>query len=191
MNDFIKLLIEKRSVRKYKAEQISDEALQEILKAGIYAPNGGNTQMRHFTVIQNQDILKEFNKLIKAAFAKVTDSDNPFIQGSIKGSQSDKFCFYYGAPTLILISSDAANPNAIADCVCAEENILLAAGSLGLGSCYVNQPTWFDGNPDVRALLTKLGVPENHRICASASIGYSDAVPVKAIRNEDVVTIVK
>ena len=190
MNEFTELVMSGRSVRKYKVEQIIEESLQSILKAGIYSPNGGNTQMRHFTVIQNQDTLKEFNVLVKKAFAKNKDSDNPFIKMK-KATQNDNYCFYYGAPTLILVSSDVANPNAIADCVCAEENILLAAHAEGLGCVYINQPTWFDDDSEIRTLLTGIGVPANYHVCASAAVGYSDAAPAKASRKEDVVNYVR
>jgi len=191
MSKFTELIISRSSIRKYKANQITEESLQIILKAGIYSPNGGNKQTRHFTVIQNKDTLIEFNALIKKAFAKNSDSENPFIKMGVKAAQTDKYCFYYGSPTLILVSSDVANPNAMADSVCAEENILLAAHFEGLGSVYINQPTWFDNDPEVRALLTKIGVPNNYHVCASAAIGYSDAASAKAIRNEDVVNYIR
>ncbi|MGD0717163.1 MAG: nitroreductase family protein [Halobacteriota archaeon] len=191
MSDFTELIMSRRSVRKYKEEQIPEESLQAILKAGIYAPNGGNTQMWHFTVLQKQNTLKELNELIRKAFAKNADSDNRFIKGAAKVAQSDMYCFYYRAPTLILVSSDVANPNAIADCACAVENILLAAHAEGIGSVYINAPTWFDDDPGVRALLTKIGLPQNYHVCASAAIGYSDAPPAKGIRNEDVVNYVR
>jgi nitroreductase len=108
--------------------------------------------MWHFIVLQNQNALKELNKLIRKAFAKNADPDNRFITGSAKEAQSDMYCFYYGAPTLILVSSDVAKPNAMADCACAVENILLAAHAEGIGSVYINAPTWFDNDPEVRAL---------------------------------------
>ena len=191
MSDFTELIMSRRSVRKYKEAQIQEESLQAILKTGIYAPNGGNTQMWHFTVLQNQNTLKELNELIKKAFAKNADSGNRFIKGAAKVAQSEMYCFYYGAPTLVLVSSDVANPNAMADCACAVENILLAAHAEGIGSVYINAPTWFDEDPEVRALLTKIGVPQNYHVCASAAIGYSDAPPAKGIRNEDVVNYVR
>jgi len=191
MSDFTELIMSRRSVRKYKEAQIPEESLRTILKAGIYAPNGGNTQMWHFTVLQNQNTLKELNELIRKAFAENADSDNRFIKGAAKIAKSDIYCFYYGAPTLILVSGDVANPNAMADCACAVENILLAAHADGIGSVYINAPTWFDDDLEVRALLTKIAVPQNYHVCASAAIGYSDAPPAKAIRNEDVVNYIR
>jgi nitroreductase len=51
MSDFTELKMSRRSVRKYKEVQIPEESLQTIVKTGIFAPNGGNTQMWHFTVL--------------------------------------------------------------------------------------------------------------------------------------------
>lgn len=191
MNELTELIVSRRSVRKFKTEQITEECLQAILKAGIYAPNGINAQRWHFTVIQNEDILKELNVLVRKAFAKNVDSDNKIIKMTANAARNDKYSFYYGAPTVILVSSDVANQNAIADCVCAVENILLAAYAEGLGSVYINQPTWFDNEPEIRELLTKTGVPKNDHVCASAAIGYIDGKPGKAIRNEDVVSYIR
>jgi nitroreductase len=84
MSDFTELIMSRRSVRKYKEAQIPEESLQAILKTGIYAPNGGNTQMWHFTVLQNQNTLKELNELIRKAFAKNADCDNRFIKAAQK-----------------------------------------------------------------------------------------------------------
>jgi nitroreductase len=191
MGEFTDFVTSRRSVRKYKPEQITEESLQAILKAGIYAPNGGNTQMWHFTVIQSQDTLTELNTLVKKAFARNAYSENPRIKGGVKAAENENYRFYYGAPTLILVSSDVVNPNAMADCVCAVENILLAAHAEGLGSVYINQPTWFDGEPEVRAFLTRCGVPEDYHVCASAAIGHSDVPPGIGRRNEDVVNYVR
>ncbi len=191
MNEFTELIISRRSVRKYRAEQVKEEQLQAIVKAGVYAPNGINAQRWHFTVIQNVDILKELNTLVRKAFVKNIDSDNKIIKMTANAARNENYSFYYGAPTVVLVSSDISNQNAIADSVCAVENILLAAHAEGLGGVYINQLTWFDNEPEIRALLTKIGVPANYHVCASAAIGYSAGTPGRAIRNEDVVNYIR
>lgn len=66
------------------------------------------------------------------------------------------------------------------DCACALENIFLAATSLGIGSCWINQIGQNCDDPDVRALLTVLGVPENHKVYGCAALGCEPAdAPVK------------
>jgi nitroreductase len=191
MTNFTELIMSRRSVRRYKEAQIPEESLQAIIKAGIYAPNGGNLQLWHFTVLQNQNTLKELNGLIRKAFAKNADSENRFLRKGAAAAKNDNYRFYYGAPTVILVSGDVTNPNAMADCACANENMILTAHAQGIGSVYINAPTWNDGDPEVRELLTRIGVPPNYHVCASSAFGYSDAPPVKAIRNEDVVNYVR
>ena len=65
------------------------------------------------------------------------------------------------------------------DCACAMQNIFLAAKSLGIGSCWINLLGQTCDDPDVRAFLTKLGIPENHRVYGCAALGYAAAAPVK------------
>ena len=66
------------------------------------------------------------------------------------------------------------------DCACAMQNIFLAAKSLGIGSCWINQLGQTCDDPDVRAFLMKLGVPENHRVYGCAALGYApEGAPMK------------
>lgn len=125
--------------------------------------------------MQNAEVLAELNEKIKGAFAK---SDNP--QWKERG-HSKTYCCYYHAPTLVIVSADAANPLSPYDCACALENIFLAATSLGIGSCWINQPGQTCDDAEVRAFLTeKLGVPANYRVYGCAALGYAPAsAPVK------------
>ena len=74
-----------------------------------------------------------------------------------------------------------------ADCIAPQqdgslaiENMMLAASSLGIGSCWINQLGQTCDDPDVRAFLTRLGIPENHRVYGCAALGYAPAdAPVK------------
>ena len=79
------------------------------------------------------------------------------------------------------------------DCACALENIFLAAKSLGIGSCWINQLGQTCDDPDVRAFLTKLGVPESHKVYGCAALGYAPAdAPVKEKKvKEGTVTIIR
>ena len=78
------------------------------------------------------------------------------------------------------------------DCACAMQNIFLAAKSLGIGSCWINQLGQTYDDPEVRAFLTKLSIPENHRVYGCAALGYAAAAPVKERQlAEGTVTIIK
>ena len=88
MNDVIKAMLERRSCRKYKPEQIKDEDLQQILEAGKYAATGHGWQSPKMVVIQNPEIIAKLSKW----------------NAQIMGVKSDPF---YGAPTVVLVLADA------------------------------------------------------------------------------------
>lgn len=93
---------------------------------------------------------------------------------------SETYCCYYHAPTLVIVSNEPTRWWAPMDCACALQNIFLAAKSLGIGSCWINQLGQTCDDPDVRAFLTRLGIPENHRVYGCAALGYAPAdAPVK------------
>ena len=194
MNEVIENIFSRRSIRKYLKEQITDEDLSIILKAGKYAPSGGNSQTWQFTVIQNKEKLSELNKYVRAAFEKLEVDENTYksIRSGKVVAKNEAYSFYYKAPTLIIVSNERDYGNAMADSACAIENMLLASNALNLGSCYINQITWFGDDKDLRNLLTEIGVPESHKICGSIIVGYGDGDrPIAAKRRENTVTIIK
>lgn len=133
LNEVLENIKSRRSVRTYTEQQVSAENLNLILEAATYAPSGMNYQTWHFTAIQDADILRELNEKIKGAFAK---SDEPRLQ---ERGHSETYCCYYHAPTLIIVSNEPTQWWASMDCACAMQNIFLAAKSLGIGSCWINQ----------------------------------------------------
>ena len=186
MNEILKTIKSRRSVRAYTEQQISQEDLSTILEAATYAPSGMGLQTWHFTAIQNGAVQEELNEKIKGAFAK---SDDPRLQ---ERGHSRTYCCYYHAPTLVIVSNEPTQWWASMDCACAMQNIFLAAKSLGIGSCWINQLGQTCDDPDVRAFLTKLGIPENHRVYGCAALGYAAAAPVKEKKlAEGTVTVIK
>ena len=194
MNEVLKNILTRRSIRLYEEEQISDTDLNLILEAAKYAPSGGNSQSWHFTVIQNKEKLQNINELVKESYKKLIVDEKTYrsMKSGKKAAENDKFNFYYNAPALIIVSNDIEYPNAMADCSVSLQNIFLAAHSLGLGSCWINQLTWFGDEPNIRSELTNLGIPENHVVCGSAVIGYKRGnEPKPSIRKENSTTIIK
>ena len=169
LNEVLENIKSRRSVRAYTEQQVSAEDLNLILEAATYAPSGMNFQTWHFTAIQDAAVLTELNEKIKGAFAK---SDDARLQ---ERGHSRTYCW---APM---------------DCACALQNIFLAAKSLGIGSCWINQLGQTCDDPDVRAFLTQLGIPENHRVYGCAALGYAPAdAPVKDKKlAEGTVTVIR
>ncbi len=172
-NEVLNCIRARRSTRNYQERQLDATQLDAILDAAVWAPSGGNNQTWLFTAIQNKELLLKLNALVKEGFKRwVPDDDYPGKLGAKTASQSDSYNFYYHAPTLIIASNRPGYENAMADCALALENIFLAAQSLGLGSCYINQLHWLRNDPEIRDFLFTMGIPREHTVCSSASIGH-------------------
>jgi len=191
-NGILNCIHDRRSTRRFTDKQISSEQLDALLDAAIWAPSGGNSQSWLFTAIQKKEVLLHLNELVREGFQHwVPDDDYPGKLAIKKNSQKEGFNFYYQAPTLIIASNVPNYENAMADCALALENIFLAAQSLGLGSCYINQLHWLRGDPSVREYLLELGIPKEHTICSSAAIGFKGAESTAPIRKEGTIHIIR
>jgi nitroreductase len=194
LNEILQNLLTRRSIRTYKREQIADTELEAILEAAKYAPSGSNSQSWHFTVVQSEEKLTHLNTLVREAFKTMVVDDTTYhakIKGK-KAAESNNYNFYYHAPTLIIVSNDREYSNAMADSSLSLQNIFLAAHSLHIGSCWINQLTWFDDEPAIREVLSTLGIPGNYKVYGSAALGYiSGNQPKAAPRKEGTVSIIK
>ena len=173
MNEVLQNILTRRSVREFKEEQIKDEELDLILKAGINAPSGMNKQSWQFTVVQNKDKIELLAKVVREALGR------------------DAGYNFYAPPTLIMLSNDKDNVNGLADCACALENVFLMANSLGIGSCWINQLRTICDEKEVRNVLTSFQIPENHIVWGMASIGYAVSIPKAHEKKNGVIKFVK
>ncbi|WP_153724154.1 nitroreductase [Heliorestis convoluta] len=186
MNDTLKTIFNRRSVRTFKPEQIENQALDSIVSAGQYAPSGMNHQPWHFTVVQNRELLADINTLCKAVYMQW---DNPALQERVK---AENFSAFYHAPTLIVVSGDATSLTPQFDCALALGTMFLAAASLGIGSCWIHALQSFHDLAEGPAMMKKLQVPEGYRIFGSGAFGYSaQELPLPKPRKEGAVTILR
>lgn len=191
-NEVLDCIRSRRSTRQFKEEQIKEEELEALLEAAVWAPSGSNSQSWLFTTVQNQETLAKLNRLVKEGFQRwVPDDDYPGKLGVKALAQKEGWNFFHHAPTLIIASNRPNYENAMADCALALENLFLAANSLGLGSCYINQLHWLRHDPEVREFLFELGIPKEHTICSSAAVGYIAKESVAPPRKEGTVRIIK
>ena len=191
-NEVLNCILARRSTRFYQNRQIDALQLDTILNTGIWAPSGGNNQTWLFTAIQNQELLNKLNELVKEGFQRwIPDDDYPGKLRAKAVSEKPDFNFYYHAPTLIIASNRPGYENAMADCSLALENMFLAAQSLGLGSCYINQLHWLRDDPGIREFLFELGIPREHTICSAAAIGYIAKESLPPSRKENTIHIIK
>lgn len=182
----------RRSTRCFAARQITPEQLETLLDAAVWAPSGGNSQSWLFTAIQNKKALLRLNELVREGFRRwVPDDDYPGKLGARAASEKADYNFYDHAPTVVVASNRPNYENAMADCALGLENLFLAAQSLGLGSCYLNQLHWLRGDPAVRDFLFTLGIPREHTICAAAAVGYIAKASAAPARRQGTVRIVR
>ena len=155
MNEVIKNILGRRSVRKFTDREISKDDLEQIVTAGIHAPSGMNKQLWHFSVVKNKDLIDSLAKSI----GEILDRDG---------------YDFYRPTALILVSNDRDNPHGQDDGACALENIFLAAHSLGIGSVWINQFRGICDDKRLRPLLKQAKVPDNHIIYGVAALGYPE-----------------
>jgi len=182
-NQVLQAIRNRRSTRKYKEEQISEEELQAILEAGIQAPSAVNEQPWHFTVVQNKEMI---NHMSKKAKEEMIQSDN---EGAVTFGKSDVNIFYH-APTVIIVSGKKDVPSSLVDCSAAIENMLIAAESIGLGTVWVGFVRFFF---KLHNEVKKLKLPEGYEPFYAVVVGYkeNDDIVGAPVRNREVVNYIR
>lgn len=191
-NEVLDCIHARRSTRQFQEQQIKAEQLETLLDAARWAPSGSNSQSWLFTAIQDKAILSKINELVREGLQHwIPDDDYPSKHRVKANAQRKDYNFFYHAPTLIIASNQPNYENAMADCALAMGNIFLAAQSLGLGSCYINQLYWLRNDTKIRNYLFELGIPKEHTICSSAAIGYIGKESGIPPRKEGTIHIIK
>lgn len=184
-NEVLTVIKERRSIRAFLPDQIGDEELEAIVEAGRFAPNGGG-EAWHFTVIQNTEILEEVNRLAKLYAAT---SGLPWLEDL---GRNGEFHSVYHAPTVILVSADEQGVCSEADTAAATQNLLLAAESLGVASCWGYFATQAFLTEEGNALRKELKIPEGYKVYTSVMLGYrAGEAPLASERKPGTVTFIK
>ena len=156
MNETLRVIRERRSIRKYKPQQLPDEVLNPILEAGTWAATGKNLQTPVMVVVQDPETIAHMSAL------------NAQILGT---PGADPF---FGAPTVVVVLADATQPNWLQDGSLVMGNLMLAAVASGVGSCWINRAKELFDMPEGKALLQKWGLPETLRGVGNCILGYAD-----------------
>ena len=154
MNETLRVLKERRSVRRYKAEQITEAELNAVLEAGTWAPSAKGLQTSVLVVVQDPETIAYMSRL------------NAEIQGN---PGTDPF---YGAPTVVVVLGDGEKLNWLQDGSLVMGNLMNAAAALGLGSCWINRAMELFDRPEGKELLKKWGLPETYRGVGNCILGY-------------------
>ena len=164
MKAALEVLYNRRAIRRFKPEQIKDEELDAVLKAGTLAPTAMGLQSPLIVSVQNPDDVKTLNDLsLKIMNLNV----GPLREGLP----------YYCAPTIIIIFyTEIARSEyfGVLDASSVCTNMLNAAYAVGLGSCWIHRCKEIFELPEGKALLQKWGIKEKVVGVASIALGYSD-----------------
>ncbi len=172
MSDIIEVIKNRRSVREYKTEQIPDEEIEFLIDCARYAPSGFNMQPWSFLVIKNKEALKKISESGKKSMIPMLEPMKNASQKArdflvfLKTKGTDMF---YNAPVLVIVLGNKNAPTVDFDCPMAAQNMMLAAHSRGIGSCWVGGvlPALMD-----EKLLKELGAPEGYKAVAPLIFGY-------------------
>ena len=159
--EFLELIKTRRSCRKYKPEQITDEELQAVLEAGTYAPTSRGMQSPYIVAVQNPALREQLAAM----------------NARVMGTTSNP---YYDAPTYVLVLTPADANNPIQDASCVLENMMLAAHSIGLASCWIHREREMFSTPVGKALLKEWGLPDGLVGIGALALGYPDGDPGQA-----------
>ena len=165
MNEVLEAIHSRRSVRTYQYRKLTKAELEIIVAAGTWAPSGHNQQSWHFSVVQDRALIAQINESAKAAMTQI---DVDWIK---KLGEDPKADITHGAPALIIVSCRADAISGPTDCIAAMQNMMLAAQSMGLGSCWMGLVGFAYQD---EALMSTLGVPEGYRAQQAAVFGVPD-----------------
>lgn len=179
MNETLKTIAQRKSCRSYQNKMIKDDELQAILEASIQAPSAMNRQLCEIYAITNANDIDELTEAIKKVYEE---------RGEKK---PDTYHFSYHAPVLMIVSGPEYDSRRIEDGSCMLQNIFLAATSLNIGSCWINQLRDTQDVDEVRNILNKFGIPHNHQVVGCAAIGYINQEGSTKEKNKERIHIVK
>ena len=198
MNTVLEVIKNRRSIRKFQDKPIDAKLIKKIIGAGVFAPSSHNSQPWRVIVITNKNEIKECSGILKKwfrgliKFGSFTALFNRKIRGEIESAkkrvESKDDLFFYNAPVLALIHSKKSKFH-IKDCACAAQNMLLAARSIGIGSCWVGFAD-LALNKDKR-FLEKMEIPKGNEIVASLIFGYPVKFPKNALPRKEEALAVK
>lgn len=153
MNEVIKNIKERRSIKKYKEDKVPKEIIEKIVEAGTYAPSGMGRQSSIIIAITNKNLRDKLSKL----------------NAKIMGLDIDPF---YGAPVVLVVLAKKDIPTHVYDGSLVMENLMLAANSLGIGSCWIHGAKEEFETDEGKGILKSLGIEDEYEGIGHCILGY-------------------
>ncbi len=167
MNETIQNMVSRRSVRKYKNDMIPKEKIEEIVKAGSYAPSGMKKQSPIILAISNKKMRDKISKLNAKVMGK--EDVDPF----------------YGAPIVLVVLADKNNFTHVYDGSLVMGNLMNAAHSLGVGSCWIHRAKEVFETEEGKEILKSLGIEGEYEGIGNCILGYPDCELLEADPRKD------
>ena len=158
MNEVIKAMVERRSARNYKDEMLPKEVIDDITEAGLYAASGRNYQSAIIVAVTDKgmrDRLSEMNRKI--------------------GGWAEGFDPFYNAPVVLIVLADKTKPTYIYDGSLVMGNLMLAAHSMGIGSCWIHRAKEEFESDEGKEILKSLGIEGDYEGIGHCILGYTDS----------------
>lgn len=171
MNNTIKNIQERRSIRKYKDQRITKEELNIILDAGKYAPSALNQQSSLMVVLESDEIYQEICELTEKYFP-------------------NRKPYFYGARDIVIVFGDSNCKCPIEDGSLVLQNLFLAAKSINIGSCWINYLRELFKTEEGIKLQEKMDIPSNYFVIGTCILGYPDEEPTLKTRKEEYIKTV-
>lgn len=158
--DTITVLKSRRSCRNFDGRPITEEELNIILEAGTYAPTGMGRQSPIMVAVQDKETVAKLSKM----------------NAAIMGTDTDPF---YGAATVIVVLADKTMPTYIYDGTLVMGNLMNAAETIGVQSCWIHRAKEEFESEEGKALLKKWGIDGDYEGIGHCVLGYGEKVPAK------------
>ena len=151
-------LLNRRSIRRYKEDQVPDELLDQVLTAGLFAPTGMNRQNIVMVAVRDKETRDQLSRM----------------NAAVMGSDRDPF---YGAPCVIVVLGDPETYPVVENGSLVLGNLMNGAHAVGLGSCWIHRAKQTFETEEGKALLRKWGLKENLVGIGNCILGYADESP--------------
>jgi len=164
-NEVIRNIMARRSVRKYLDKPVEREKLEAIALAGINAPSAMNRQMWAVRIVSDSKLIADISEVYRQENPDMVQRDPNFKN------------MFRNAPTVICVCAPQDGGFDL-DAGLLGENMMLAAQSLGLGTCIQTGPVRFLlSNPKAKSFLDRLNIPDGYKLLYVIAVGYPDEAP--------------
>jgi nitroreductase len=172
LKDIVEIIKTRRCVREFSEKQVPDEEIEFLIDCARYAPSGFNMQPWSFLVIKNKDVMRKISERGKKSMIPMLEpmkDSSPKARDFLVFLKTKGTDMFYNAPLLVIILGNKNAPTVDYDCAMAAQNMMLAAQSKGIGSCWIGgvQPALMD-----EGFLKELGAPEAYKAVAPLIFGF-------------------